>query len=111
MLATPVVGWLPTAMENKWYVDELYHAFIRFPLWVIGHAFYFVDRYLLDLVVIDGIGRAPRWAGRLFQPLQNGIFQSYGAWMVFGIGVIALIVQYTEELRALFAYLFGGQGG
>jgi len=110
MLATPIVRWLPTAMENKWYVDELYHAFIRFPLWVIGYAFYFVDRYLLDLVVIDGIGRFPRWLGRLFQPLQNGILQSYGAWMAGGIALIALIVQYTEELRAMLAQLFGGQG-
>jgi NADH:ubiquinone oxidoreductase subunit 5 (subunit L)/multisubunit Na+/H+ antiporter MnhA subunit len=98
-------------MENKWYVDELYHAFIRFPLWVIGHAFYFIDRYLVDLVVIDGIGRLPRWLGRFLQPLQNGVLQFYGAAMIFGIGVIALIVQYTDELRAVINQLFGGQGG
>jgi NADH-quinone oxidoreductase subunit L len=111
MLANPVARWLPLAMENKWYVDEFYHAFIRFPLWVIGHAFYFIDRYLLDLVIIDGIGRAPRWAGRLYQPLQNGILQSYAGWMILCLGGLALVVQYAPQIRAFFEYVFGGQGG
>ncbi|MDY7108420.1 MAG: NADH-quinone oxidoreductase subunit L [Planctomycetota bacterium] len=111
MLANPVARWLPLAMENKWYVDELYHAFIRFPLWVIGHACYFIDRYLVDLVVIDGIGRFPRWMGRLFQPLQNGVLQSYAGWMMFFLGAIALVVQYAPQIRAFIEQWFGGQGG
>ncbi len=26
LLASPATRWLPTAMENKWYVDEIYDA-------------------------------------------------------------------------------------
>jgi NADH-quinone oxidoreductase subunit L len=79
-------------MENKWYVDEVYHALIRAPLWVVGHALAFVDRYLVDLVLVDGIARVPRWLGRTFQPLQNGLVQSYAVTMAGGAGLVAILV-------------------
>ncbi|MHC5113390.1 MAG: NADH-quinone oxidoreductase subunit L [Planctomycetota bacterium] len=108
LLANPATRWLPIAAENKWYVDELYHAVIRFPLWVVGHAFYFIDRYLVDMVVVDGIGRTPRWVAKLFQPLSNGILQSYAVSMAGGVGLIALLVIYMPELIQLLNGLFGG---
>jgi NADH-quinone oxidoreductase subunit L len=110
MLANPASRWLPTAMENKWYVDEVYHALIRFPLWVLGHALYFIDRYLVDLVLVDGVGRFPRWLGRLFQPLQNGVLQSYAVSMAGGVGLVALLVLYMPELIQWLNRLLGGQG-
>ncbi len=87
-----VTGWLPRAMENKWYVDELYHLMIRAPLWVIGHILNLLDRYLLDRGLVDGVARIPRVLGRGFQPLQNGILQSYAVSMVGGAALVAILV-------------------
>jgi len=110
LLGNPATRWLPTAMENKWYVDELYHAIIRAPLWLLGHALYILDQYLLDRGIIDGIGRTPRAVGRMFQPLMNGVLQSYAVSMVGGIGLIALLVILLPQMRDLLGSIFGGGG-
>jgi NADH-quinone oxidoreductase subunit L len=88
LLANPATRWLPTAMENKWYVDEIYIAAVRAPLWLLGHVFGFLDRYLVDGLLVDGTARIPRALGRLFQPLQNGVLQGYAATMAGGVGLI-----------------------
>jgi NADH-quinone oxidoreductase subunit L len=112
LLASPATRWLPTAMENKWYIDEIYHALIRFPLWVGGLSLNFIDKYLVDLVVIDGLGRVPRWLGRAFQPLQNGVLQSYAVTMAGGVALIALLVLYMPDwIRWLNGLVNGGGGG
>ncbi|UCD73945.1 MAG: NADH-quinone oxidoreductase subunit L, partial [Phycisphaerales bacterium] len=46
MLANRLTRWLPTAAENKWYVDEFYHAVIRLPLWIGGHILYGFDKFI-----------------------------------------------------------------
>ncbi|MCA9284528.1 MAG: NADH-quinone oxidoreductase subunit L [Phycisphaerales bacterium] len=88
LLANPLTRWLPTAMENKWYVDELYIAAIRKPLWFCGHLFALFDRYIIDGVLVDGTARLPKALGRLFQPLQSGALQGYAVTMAGGIGLI-----------------------
>jgi NADH-quinone oxidoreductase subunit L len=100
LLANPATGWLPTAMENKWYVDELYDYVIRKPLWVIGHAFALIDRYLVDFTLVDGIARLPRALARLFQPLYNGVLQSYAVTMAFGIGLVVILILVVARLGA-----------
>jgi NADH-quinone oxidoreductase subunit L len=106
LLANPLVRWLPVAMERKWYVDEIYDALLRKPLWVLGVALSLIDQYLLDLVMVDGIGRTPRWVARLFQPLQNGVLQSYAVTMAAGAGLVALLVLYMPGI--VRAILNGG---
>ena len=86
------IRWLPVAMENKWYVDEIYHAFIRAPLWLFGHIFYAIDRYIIDGLLVDGTARLPRLLARCFQPLQNGMLQSYAVTMAGGAVLIALLM-------------------
>ena len=88
-------------MENKWYVDELYHAFIRAPLWLLGHICYAFDRYIIDGLLVDGTARIPRLLARCFQPLSNGLLQSYAVTMAGGALLIAL-------LMILFMQFFGG---
>ncbi|NNF44358.1 MAG: NADH-quinone oxidoreductase subunit L [Phycisphaerales bacterium] len=111
LLANPATAWLPVAMENKWYFDEIYHGLIRLPLWIVGHALAFLDRYLVDLVIVDGIARVPRWVGRAFQPLQNGILQSYAVSMAGGVGLVALLVLYMPQVIKLLEGWLGGGGG
>ena len=101
LLATPIVRWLPLAMENKWYVDEIYHAALRLPLWILGHVLYFFDRYFIDAFLVDGTARLPRFLGRTFQPLVNGVLQSYAVSMAGGVGLLALLVLMMPQLREL----------
>ena len=110
LLGNPATRWLPTAMENKWYVDEIYHATIRAPLWVFGHALYLLDQLLLDRGIIDGIARIPRGIAKMFQPLHNGVLQSYAVSMVGGVGLITVLVLMLPQLRTFLNGLFGGGG-
>ena len=88
MLARPAIGWLPRAMERKWYVDEVYLATIRFPLWIASQGLYVVDRILVDGIGVNGTARLPRFAGELFRPLYNGALQGYGASMAGGVALV-----------------------
>jgi NADH-quinone oxidoreductase subunit L len=105
LLAGSATRWLPAAMENKWYVDELYDALIRKPLWLLGHLLTMLDNWLLDRGIIDGIASVPRAFGRMFQPLHNGVLQSYAISMAGGVGLVILLVIYMPKL---IAFLGGG---
>ncbi len=110
LLGNPATRWLPTAMENKWYVDEVYHAVIRAPLWILGHTLYILDQFLLDRGIIDGIARIPRVIARMFQPLHNGVLQSYAVSMAGGVGLVTVLVIMLPQLREFLNGLFGGGG-
>jgi NADH-quinone oxidoreductase subunit L len=97
------IGWLPRAMERKWYVDEFYHAIIRAPLWILGHVCHAFDRFIIDGIFVDGLARVPRGVARWLQPLQAGAVQSLAVVMVGGTMIILL-------LMALFMQ-FGWPGG
>jgi NADH-quinone oxidoreductase subunit L len=89
LLSNGLTRWLPLAMENKWKVDEVYHALIRRPAWAIGHVFHFFDKHLIDGLIVNGTARIPVEVGRLFQPLYNGALQGYAATMAGGVALIA----------------------
>ena len=110
LLANPATRWLPTALENKWYVDELYHVMVRAPLWLLGHVLNLFDRYIVDMAIVDGIARIPRVLGRGFQPLQNGILQSYAVSMTGGVALVTFLVFVMPELLQLLNGWLGGQG-
>lgn len=99
LLSNAATRWIPVAAERKWYVDEFYDIVIRMPLWFLGHILGFIDRYIVDGLLVDGIARIPRFMGRLFQPLQNGSLQGYAVTMAGGI---ALIVAWVVVLSWLW---------
>ncbi len=84
-------GPIPRWAENKWYVDEFYHALFRAPLWVLSHVFHAIDRLLVDGLV-NLFGATPRFLGRLAQPGQSGVLHGYALSMAGGVAVILLIV-------------------
>jgi len=109
LLSNPATRWLPQTMENKWYVDEIYHALIRAPLWVIGHILSLFDRLFVDTILVNGTARLPRVFGRAFQPLQNGVLQSYAIVMAGGVAlVILLVVVLMPILQPWLVSLTGG---
>lgn len=81
--------WIPSTLENRWYVDEIYHALFRLPLWVASHILHFFDKTFVDGFLVDGTGRVPVAVARLFQPLYNGVLQGYAATMAGGFVLIA----------------------
>ena len=111
LLANPATRWLPTAMENKWYVDEIYNALIVWPLWAMSYAFYLFDQYVIDFVFVDGTAKLPRRMGRAFQPLQNGVLQSYAGAMAGGVALTALLViVILPYARPWLMSVLGGEG-
>ena len=82
------IGWLPRAMENKWYVDEIYLAAIRFPLRIASQALYVFDRIAIDGVMVNGTARLSKFGGEIFRPLYNGLLQGYGATMSGGVALV-----------------------
>ncbi len=110
LLGNAITRWLPLAMENKWYVDELYNATIRVPLWLLGHALNLFDRFVLDMGIVDGVARLPRMLGRGFQPLTNGLLQSYAISMIGGVALISMLVFLMPQIVAWLNGMMGGAG-
>ena len=105
LLASRATRWLPTSMENKWYVDEIYIALIRSPLWVLGKFFSLFDKYLIDGALVNGIASLPRTAARWFSPLHNGSLQSYAISMIGGAVLIVLLMLFMPEIVELMQSL------
>jgi len=109
LLSNRAIAWLPRAMENKWYVDEVYDAVVRKPLWVFGLLFGLFDKLIIDVLIIDVLfGKTPRWLGRTFQPLQSGVLHDYAKTMA---GAAALILLFVMLLvSGALNFLIGGGG-
>ncbi|MDZ4754210.1 MAG: NADH-quinone oxidoreductase subunit L [Phycisphaerae bacterium] len=88
LLASPLTSWLPKALENKWYVDELYDGIFRYPVRGLAWLLARVDALVLDGGIVNGVARMPIAMGRLFQPLYNGLLQGYAVTMAGGLGLI-----------------------
>ncbi len=86
------------ASYNKFYVDEIYVAFIVRPLRGLAAVSAFLDTYLVDGVLVRGTAWLPRLFGRyVLAPIQNGLLQYYAA--VTALAVACLFVYFL--LRAV----------
>ncbi|MSR28009.1 MAG: NADH-quinone oxidoreductase subunit L [Phycisphaerales bacterium] len=90
-----LVGWIPDAMEHKWYVDEIYHGMFRMPMWIGAQILSLGDKHFLDGAIVDGIGRLPIVVGKLFRPLYSGVLQGYAVTMAGGVGLILAWVMWV----------------
>jgi NADH-quinone oxidoreductase subunit L len=80
------------ALDNKYWVDELYQFGIVEPLRFFGRILFAVDRWFVDLIV-NMIGIGPQVAGFIVKvTTQRGYLQGYAAAMLLGIVVILLII-------------------
>ncbi|MEM9166739.1 MAG: NADH-quinone oxidoreductase subunit L [Planctomycetota bacterium] len=85
------LGPIPRWAENKWYVDEFYHAVFRRPLWVLSYIFQAFDKLVVDGLV-NFFGLLPRLLGKTAQPGQSGILHGYALSMAGGVAVIVFVV-------------------
>jgi NADH-quinone oxidoreductase subunit L len=86
------LGGLTRLLEGKYWVDEIYQAWIVEPLRHLGRAFFVMDRMIIDGIVWL-IGFIPQASGfTLKLTTQRGYLQGYAATMLFGIAIILLVV-------------------
>jgi NADH-quinone oxidoreductase subunit L len=77
--------------RNKFYIDELYGAFIVKPVEGVAWLARVLDQYLIDGLV-DLIAQVPAFVGYLVRPVQNGLVQFYALLMALGLGGFLLAV-------------------
>ena len=109
-------------LENKYYIDELYHATViggtlalcRILWWIdaniidglvnltrhvtvigFGHGSSLFDRYVVDGAV-NGVAAGARGGSLLFRRVQSGLVQNYALIMGGGIVLIAVVYLFTK---------------
>jgi NADH-quinone oxidoreductase subunit L len=79
---------LAAALENKWYVDELYDAIIIRPIGALANVLNrFVEKAGIDGVV-NGVGKSVRWGSDRVRLLQTGQVGFYIFVMVIGMTLL-----------------------
>jgi NADH-quinone oxidoreductase subunit L len=83
------LGPLHRVVRNKFYVDELYDTIIVRPFgWLARATWNLVDRFLIDLVLVNGAGFVVTTVGRVTRVWQNGDVQRYLLAMLIGLAAI-----------------------
>jgi len=86
------LGGVTNAIDNKYWVDEIYQNGIVEPLRAFGRFLFAVDRYLVDGIV-GFVSFVPQVFGFLLKFfVQRGYLQGYAAAMLFGLAVILILV-------------------
>src|SRR5262249_27380614 len=77
--------------RNRFYLDEIYAAFIVRPLAGLARVLRVIDQYIVDGLV-DLLAHVPRALGVLARPMQNGLVQFYALLMALGVAGFLLSV-------------------
>ncbi len=86
--AFAVNAGIAKAMEEKWYIDDLYDAIIVRPLRSLS---LMMDRYAERMgidAVVNGVGKGVRWGGDRVRLLQSGQVGFYIFILVIGMTVL-----------------------
>ena len=75
--------------RNRFYFDEFYHSLIRWTQELLAGLAGFIDRWILDGVIVRGLSGGSWGSGFLLRLLQVGNLQAYA--FLFGLGIIGLI--------------------
>ncbi|MDB4866878.1 MAG: NADH-quinone oxidoreductase subunit [Cohnella sp.] len=78
-------------LENKYYIDELYHLLFVKPLYALGKVLNAFDDYVVDGVVRLA-GQSATGLGRLNARLQSGQVQAYTLTALIGLVILALAI-------------------
>jgi NADH-quinone oxidoreductase subunit L len=82
-------------VRDKFRIDELYAKLFVRPIKLVGDGiFYFVDRILIDTILVGGTAALTSFLGRIPRWIQNGDGQGYMGW--FAIGVAVLVFKATQ---------------
>jgi NADH-quinone oxidoreductase subunit L len=78
-----------TIFRNKFYIDEIYAALIAGTQDLLAALSAWVDKWILDGVLVRGLSGATWGSGFVLRFFQIGNLQAYA--FLFGVGVVALI--------------------
>jgi NADH-quinone oxidoreductase subunit L len=86
------LGWLSTAMKNRFYFDEIYEAtFIRAHDFIATVADW-IDRWLVEGFCIGAIRGGTDLSGRALRLMQTGNLQTYAFLFVLGVALLLYFV-------------------
>jgi NADH-quinone oxidoreductase subunit L len=86
------LGWLSTAMKNRFYFDEIYEAtFIRAHDFIATVADW-IDRWLVEGFCIGAIRGGTDLSGRALRLMQTGNLQTYAFLFVLGVAMLLYFV-------------------
>ena len=95
-----------TLLLNKYYVDEIYLWFNHTFVDGAAKLLYLFDIYIVDGVIINGIGAITRETGGGLRIFQTGRMQNYALVFFLGVLAVAVILAMTSGTSA--ASLLGG---
>ena len=83
---------LTTAIEHKYWVDEIYQNFIVEPLRGAGEFFFLIDQFVVDNLA-SLVGWVPKASGAILSfTTERGYLQGYATMMFLGIALILLMI-------------------
>lgn len=81
--------WLYRLLDNKYYLDNFNQKFFANGLVYLGTSLWsFVDRLLIDGLLVNGIGRAIGWSAGWARRVQTGYLYHYAFAMVLGLALM-----------------------
>ncbi len=80
---------------HKYYIDELYEATIGRGVRWLAILFEAFDRFVIDMLLVNGIGFVVGGVGKIVKYIQNGDVQRYVIGILAGAAAILLVAHYS----------------
>ncbi|MFZ1386905.1 MAG: NADH-quinone oxidoreductase subunit L [Thiolinea sp.] len=81
--------WLYRLLDNQYYLDNLNQKFFANGAVYLGTSLWsFVDRLLIDGLIVNGVGRAIGWGAGWARRVQTGYLYHYAFAMVLGLALM-----------------------
>ena len=81
--------WLYRLLDNKYYADQFNQKFFAKGAVYLGTSLWsFVDRLLIDGLLVNGVGRVVGWSANVVRRVQTGYLYHYAFAMVLGLALM-----------------------
>lgn len=99
-------GLLYKLSFHKFYIDEIYAAFIKVFVDGLAKVLYWIDVHIVDGIV-NALGGLVRFVSDFLSPAENGQAQSYAGVYLFGVIIlVAYGIYYASMLMAMLGGAF-----
>lgn len=92
-------GWAPelhALLERRYYVDELYQAFINYAVLGLSSVVAWFDKRVVNETGVDGGTQLVGFLGHRLKFLQTGRIPNYALGMALGVAALALVALGTS---------------